>query len=350
MITKFYINPITGRMIKSSGKTFKNLKNKKKYSFEKEHCLYNVKSAKKCFSKLLKIYPDVVYPSSNFINIPKTYNGNSVKGLRVFIQDNNHIIGFVDKRGNIYRLNKSINLNDIQNKYVPTVIDYYNILPKIIKKLPKINANIQKKILHQINNIKPLKNAHVLFNHVQKDFIPINTKMSKKDHDKILNIFNDNLIKTSQKMIDIKTYPEITTPSTGPSSVISSTSPSSAISSAISSVPSSAISSTISSTPPSSTISSVISSVPSSVISSEKLSRTSSSPSIRKLSRTTSRKLSRTASAPSIKTKKPSLLKKKFELDWIDNKLMKKIFENSDKSKGIKIIENERGDIIGYTE
>lgn len=340
MITKFYINPITGRMIKSSGKTFKNLKNKKKYSFEKEHCLYNIKSAKKCFSKLLKIYPDVVYPSSNFINIPKTYNGNSVKGLRVFIQDNNNIIGFVDKKGNIYRLNKYINLNDIQNKYIPTVIDYYNILPKIIKKLPKINANIQKKILHQINNIKPLKNAHVLFNHVQKDFIPINTKMSKKDHDKILNIFNDNLIKSSQKMIDIKTYPEITTPSTElPSSVISSTPPSSLISSTISSRPPSSVS----------TISSVVSSTPSSVVSpsTAKLSRTSIAPSIRKLSR---RKLSRTASAPSIKTKKPSLSSKKFELDWIDNKLMKKIFENSDKSKGIKIIENERGDIIGYTE
>jgi hypothetical protein len=193
MTTKFYINQKTKRMIKSPGKTFSKLKNKN--VLKKDPCLYNITSAKKCFYKLLKFYPKVVYPSSNFVDIPKTYKMNTIKGLRAFIKQDNNIIAFINKHGFIYRLRSPININNIDNQSIPIVIDYNNTLPNFIKTLPTIDKNMQKKVDYQINTIKPNKNIHILFNHAQKDFIPINKKMDKKEHDQILRIFNDNLIK-----------------------------------------------------------------------------------------------------------------------------------------------------------
>ena len=110
-VPKFYLNPNTGRLIKSNGKTYKQLK-KDGYIIKKDKCLYNVKSAEKCFIKLLTLYPNVIYPSSNFIEIPKTYKKGKI---RAFIKHahKNKIIGFIDKNGKKYRLLKQ-ELNKIK--------------------------------------------------------------------------------------------------------------------------------------------------------------------------------------------------------------------------------------------
>ena len=42
---RYYINPLTGRMINSKGKVYANLMHKNRF-VEKHMCLYNVKSAK----------------------------------------------------------------------------------------------------------------------------------------------------------------------------------------------------------------------------------------------------------------------------------------------------------------
>jgi hypothetical protein len=359
MITKFYINPISGRIIKSSGKIFRKLK-KKKYSLKKEPCLYNIKSAKKCLSKLLKKYPNIVYPSSNFINIPKTYHINTIRGLRAFIRENNTIIAFINKHGIIYRLKKPIYIIN-ENQSIPIVIDYYNNLPQIIKNLPKINSTMQKKVEYQLKNIKSL-NSYILYNHVQKDFIPINKKMDKDEHDKILRIFNNNLVKTSPKIYEISDYPKIKIEKKSPipsrkssiikpvkkspriyeipeypkikiekkSPTISLDIPSipSTISSDIPSIPST-ISSDIPSIP--STISSDIPSIPS-TISSVVSSKPSSTP-------LSTKPISKTSSIED------------FQLSFINNKLVKTVeIPSSTTQTGIKVIQDENDNIIGYTE
>ena len=349
MITKFYINPISGRIIKSSGKIFRKLK-KKKYSLKKEPCLYNIKSAKKCLSKLLKRYPNIVYPSSNFINIPKTYHINTIRGLRAFIRENDTIIAFINKHGIIYRLKKPIYIIN-ENQSIPIVIDYYNNLPQIIKKLPKINSTMQKKVEYQLKNIKSLKNSYILYNHVQKDFIPINKKMDQSEHDKILRIFNNNLVKTSPKIYEISDYPKIKIEKKSPipsrkSSIIKPVKKSPRIyeipeypkikiekkSPTISSdIPSitSTISSVVSSIP--STISSVVSSIPS-TISSVVSSKPSSTP-------LSTKPISKTSSTED------------FELSFINNKLVKTVeIPSSTTQTGIKVIQDENDNIIGYTE
>lgn len=80
---RFYISPFSGRAIKSSGKLFTQLK-KDGYIIDKHRCFYNVKSAERCLNRLMKLYPDIAYPPSNLINIPKTYKKGKA---RSFIYD-----------------------------------------------------------------------------------------------------------------------------------------------------------------------------------------------------------------------------------------------------------------------
>ena len=49
---KYYISPVSGRLIKSNAKTYDDLK-RRRFNIDKEPCLYNVRSAHKCLNKLL---------------------------------------------------------------------------------------------------------------------------------------------------------------------------------------------------------------------------------------------------------------------------------------------------------
>ena len=323
MIVKYYINPITGRIIKSSGKTFNNLE-KNNYSIQKDNCLYDIKSAKRCFSKLLRIYPDTIYPSSNFTNIPKTFNISFISGFRAFIKDGDNIIGFIDKNGSIYRLKEYININTLQ-KNVPIVIDYNNILPQIVEKLEKINDDIQKKVVYQISNTQSFKNVNILFNNVQKDFIPIKKKMDKKEHDKILNIYNHNLIKKplAKSTFDIQTYPVIITPPiTPPITPTILTYPEIKVPPVTSTTVSSSDISTISSSDLSSNISTTTIPIP----------------------------IYKPPSSTNISTVSSSASEKDFELGWVNDSLIKKVIKlDSDKgSSNLKIIQDDKNNIIGY--
>ena len=186
---KFYINPLTSRMIKSTARTFKKLK-RDKYVIDKHKCLYNIKSAEGCFNKLLKLYPDIVYPSSNFIDIPKTYKRGSV---RAFIGDKKKLRGYVDKTGKTYRLKKSI----YKNKGVPVVKDFTDNLKNIVDKLPQVDDIQQKIVEDQLKYDKPIKqldDINIIFNPLQNDFISVNQKLNNQEMENILEIVNGELI------------------------------------------------------------------------------------------------------------------------------------------------------------
>jgi len=193
---RFYINPLTGRMIKSTAKIFKKLK-REKYVIDKHKCLYNIKSAERCFNKLFKLYPDIVYPSSNFIDIPKTYKRGSI---RAFIGDKKKLNGYIDKTGKKYKLQK--NIKNI--KRVPIVKDLNDNLKNIVDKLPEID-NLQQKIVEdQIKYDKPIKridDINIIFNPLQNDFVSVNKKINKEEIQNILEIVNGELI--PKKLIPI---------------------------------------------------------------------------------------------------------------------------------------------------
>ena len=107
--THYYINPITGRVIKSNSKMFEKLK-KRRFIVQKDACLYDLNSAKKCLSSIINKYNGLVYPSSNFMNIPSTYHKRfKAKGFTKNKQKT-HINGFIDKKGKFKKLHPEIPL------------------------------------------------------------------------------------------------------------------------------------------------------------------------------------------------------------------------------------------------
>ena len=149
-IPKFYLNPVSGRVIKSSGKTYAELK-KHGYTVKKERCLYNVKSAKKCLVKLLTIYKNDIYPPSNFTDIPKTFKSGKIRGF-ITNKNKDYIIGYIDKKGKIYKLK-----NYVKNpKNIPTILDSSNTLIDIVETTKPITQKMQDMCktvhFHQIPN------------------------------------------------------------------------------------------------------------------------------------------------------------------------------------------------------
>ena len=53
--SKFYLNPITGRVIKSTGYVYKKLK-RNGYNPKKHICVYDIKTAEKCLKKIMKLW------------------------------------------------------------------------------------------------------------------------------------------------------------------------------------------------------------------------------------------------------------------------------------------------------
>jgi hypothetical protein len=49
----YYINPLTNRTIKSTGRVYKSLK-ERRFHMAKDKCLYNSKYAEKCLKRLEK--------------------------------------------------------------------------------------------------------------------------------------------------------------------------------------------------------------------------------------------------------------------------------------------------------
>jgi hypothetical protein len=194
---RFYLNPITGRLIKSTASTFKDLK-KRRFRIDKDSCFYNTASAKKCMERLLRLYPNLFYPSSNLIDIPKTFKHGKA---RAFIKNNkNKIIGYIDKKGKKHRLFKPI----YSKKKLPIVYDSFNVLPMILEKQKPISSDNQHIIEKQILKSEPLtESVNILFNPLQNDFIPTKSNISEDEKKYIINTINQEIIPSQLPPISI---------------------------------------------------------------------------------------------------------------------------------------------------
>ena len=194
MKNHFYDNPITNRVIQSSGRTFKELK-KKRFKLDPDKCLYDVKSAERCLKHIYKKYPSLFHPSTNFTDIPSTYNKHLNFIPRAFIKNkNDNINGYITKEGNLYKLPKPIKIPNNINYTIPLVKGNTKILQEKIEKdgLTPTSTEISQ-IPLQLNS-KPLAdNITILYNHIQDDFIPIKS-LSFKNNKQITTILNNKLI------------------------------------------------------------------------------------------------------------------------------------------------------------
>jgi hypothetical protein len=189
--TKFYINPYTGRVIKSSAKTYHDVK-ESNLKLDKDKCLYNVKSAERCLRKILRLYP-YIYPPSSFISIPRTYH-EGVHRAFVSNEDSTKIIGVIDKKGNIKKLKREIS----PTINTPIVQDPSGLLPSVTNKQEQVDEQTQTSIEEQIeNNTVKSDNITIVYNPVQNDFVPINEKINSVKQNEIIKTINDDLIPTT---------------------------------------------------------------------------------------------------------------------------------------------------------
>lgn len=188
----YYINPITGRVIKSDSKTFQKLK-KRRFIIKKDACLYDLASAKKCLSSIISKYNGLVYPSSNFMNIPSTYHKRfKAKGFTKNKQKT-HINGFIDKKGKFKKLNPEIPIPKHHITEVVSLEHHHPILHNKVETSEQATKEEHSEIKEQINN-QPEINLSMLFNPIQNDIIPIHTSVPKEEHTNIINKVNEDLI------------------------------------------------------------------------------------------------------------------------------------------------------------
>lgn len=197
---KFYLSPISGRVIRSTGKTYSKLR-EDGYILERYNCRYNTKSVKACFQKLGK----GVYPPSDFTKIPKTYKTQGPARAFVYASDNDtsELKGFVDKHGKTFRLKDPITTK----RKVPRVSDPTGTLPFVLSRSPIATDEQTASITEQIkrgDTISTPEDMSIIYNPVNSHFVPRKRILSNQDDNKqsetdesIIRTINNELVPLS---------------------------------------------------------------------------------------------------------------------------------------------------------
>lgn len=191
---RYYLNPETGRVIKSNSKKFQELMSRRGYKNKpiKHSCLFNIKSAERCLNRLLTKYPGIIHPPSSFAKIPKTYQIGHYRG---FIMDDNSetVIGAVDKYGKMSRLKVPVK----PSHKVPVIKDPFGVTQSVLQDRPVLSSDEQHKVEEQLNNDTPLKSPEhisLIYNPVYNDIIPMNTKVDVDTQKQVINSMNKDLV------------------------------------------------------------------------------------------------------------------------------------------------------------
>ena len=185
---RYYLNPETGRVIKSDGKTYLEL-HENDYIVPKHKCFYNIKSAKKCLNKLFELYPSLVHPPSSFATISPTYShGPAVAFVTKLNETNVPVVhAFVDKHGDLHKLNNPV----YTEQTLVTVKDPLSKLP--IESAPLVHASVQTAIEEQLQTT-PIADVALVYNPIQNDFIPVDNSLTKTDQHNVLDVTNTYLV------------------------------------------------------------------------------------------------------------------------------------------------------------
>lgn len=188
---RFFMSPISGRIIMSSGRTYKKLK-EKGFVLDRHKCLYNIKSAQSCMATILAHYPSLAYPPSDLMDIPRTYRHGVV---RSFISNGKEVLGFIDKKGNIAKLRKAIPLQKM-----PIVEDPTHTLPAVLNKLKPVQKKVQKAVEEQVREgelIRAPDTMVMVYNPVHNHFVPLREKIPKNEQLRLIDTINKTLVPES---------------------------------------------------------------------------------------------------------------------------------------------------------
>lgn len=174
----YYINPKTGRTIKQSGRTFKKLKGKH-FKLEKDPCLYNESSAKRCLKKMMHYYPDLSLPSNTISNNVTVIKNKSGK-----------VHAVVSDKGDIYKLSEPLHVNE----NVPELKTISDKHTKLLNE--RIN---QSKIIDSDkieNKLQDKQGKDIVYNPLYNNYVVID-----KHSPDILNKINNTLIPNTLPVI-----------------------------------------------------------------------------------------------------------------------------------------------------
>jgi hypothetical protein len=186
----YFISPISGRIIKSTGKVYEKLK-KKRYLIDKHPCFYNINSVKKCLGQMLSRYNSIL-PSTRFMkmNHPafiKHHKKNTIKGI-------------ITKSGKLHKLSEyqSKKIQEIKSS-LPIVETINSLHSEILNtKLKSEGTSLKNTDFFKMIETVPEKiedQNKVLFNPIQDDFIPIKkTDEVIPTNKEILKSINNTLI------------------------------------------------------------------------------------------------------------------------------------------------------------
>ena len=182
----YFINPKTKRVNKIKKTSVKK--------FEKDRCLYNKNSVKNCMTQISKKYPNIYAPLS--LKQPfKTYPVlHQLTPAVAFFVENDEIIGFVNQKRKVYKLETNIKIKSYFRKF-PIVYGDTRYISVLVKKSGVVYKNLQK--LKEQLQLVAIRNANLIYNHLHEDFIPIIGRMTPKKVSKILDLFTKNLIPVS---------------------------------------------------------------------------------------------------------------------------------------------------------
>jgi hypothetical protein len=208
----YYINPLTHRTIKSTGRIYKSLK-ARRFHMAKDKCLYNSKYAEKCLKRLGKKYPEFdksKFDNSKYLNdsklqdnsdlnyiehIKETYphmiknpNRTQLKSLEKheqlgFILHDDKIMGYIDIEGNLRKFEPPLKLDERLSKS-----------PFIIS-LDQEDKDILLKLIEEKGIIT--------------DSTPLDTTIKREQQEQELDVLNKDLKKIydeklSEKITEIK--------------------------------------------------------------------------------------------------------------------------------------------------
>lgn len=202
--TRYYLSPVSGRIIKSTGRTYNTIK-EEGYFIDKHPCLYNINSAKKCLERLLRRYPSIAFPPSSFLNIPRT-GDTKIRGV-VYDETNTRIRGIVDKRGKLKGLKKEIDVSKDESLQLPSIQDPYGMLQKALNTKEPATDEEHEEIKRNLHGKRQSKKAKrklsLVYNPVHDDIVPMKDTSERNDmvpmkdasvQKEVLNVINSSLV------------------------------------------------------------------------------------------------------------------------------------------------------------
>ncbi len=179
----YFINPKTKRVNKIKETSYKK--------FSKERCLYNKRSVKSCINKISKRYPNINAPLS--LSTPfKTYPAlHQLTPATAFIVLKNKICGFVNQAGHTFRFDNCLSIKGSFRKF-PIVHGDFRQLKSLLRRSEHVYKDIE--LVEEQLKLTAIKNAHLIYNHLHNDFIPVYGYLTPVKISKILSLFEKKLV------------------------------------------------------------------------------------------------------------------------------------------------------------